>query len=124
MTYLGLFDEDKLRHLIIDRIVDRELDQLTAIKNEDKFDIFTNLTNVTNYNIEVKASYYFWKGEYRQYCIELQEEYNNGLNDEDQLSRSELGDIIDKTYEDREQFRNYLELVKDHIDIFDKEIVF
>lgn len=118
MTYLGLFNEESLRDLIIDRVVNRELEPLTAIKkNNDQWDIFTDIVNSGYYNIEVKSSYYFWKDQYYEYCVSSQEEYNNGLIEEFQLNDDQLSDLINKMSEDKEQFRDYLDLVKDHIDI-------
>ena len=124
MVYIKTLNEEQLREFMIDMLVNGyNYDYYAKILKNGKIRI---------YNEKIENSYtlcvgdHYWKEQYREYCRMSQEEYNDTIEDSDKLNESELEDIIDRQYYDKEQFRDYVELARDHIEIDSKlmEIVF
>lgn len=118
MTYIKTVTEEEFKDILIDDYVNRSYGkEYYIIFNKDKLDLYDEPID-NSYKCTIMRGY--WENEYREYCISSQTEYNDNMEGEDHLNEYELGSIIDRMYDDDEQYRDFISLAKDHLTIDDE----
>lgn len=124
MTYIKTVTEEELKDFMIEMIVKGHNYDIFAVMHKGKFDLYDEKTEDIQgicYTLCVGSNY--WEEEYYNYCRISTEEYTEGLKG---YGKKRTEKLIERMREDRNQFRDYMDLAMDHIEIDDKlmEIVF
>jgi hypothetical protein len=117
LSYPKNLDKDQLRNLAIDLILeDLDID-LYVVPYKGRFDVYDSEPNIGFYKLCYSKDY--WHEEYEKYCEESTREYTKGLKGYGEKRTEKL---IEKMKDDYSQYKDYLELVKDHLE-FDESFM-
>jgi hypothetical protein len=117
--YIKTVTQKELKDILIEDYVNKQYYKTYyAIlgNDEDRIRLFDSEDYDNMYKIQILPCY--WEEQYRDYCVTSAREYLQQENEN--VTWEEIDDLATRTEEDKEQYRDYISLAKDYIEIDNK----